>query len=72
MYAYKNILLTKKNLEFQRKDPFIRAIANVALTVNTTIIDREKFSDKSSVPRKNLLCKITYVANGKQTKKNPI
>lgn len=44
----------------------IRAWANVAMICSTVIIDKEKFSDQSAIPRKNILCKITYVAQGKK------
>ena len=45
------------------KDPIIRAFANVAMICTTTIIDEHKFHDKASIPRKNIICNITYVAN---------
>ncbi|CAF0947508.1 unnamed protein product [Brachionus calyciflorus] len=44
------------------KEPMIRAWANVALICSTIILNRDKYADLSSVPRENLVCKITYVA----------
>lgn len=41
----------------------IRATANVAMICSTEIKDKEKFANKESIPRENLICKITYVAN---------
>jgi collagen type IV alpha-3-binding protein len=46
-----------------RRDPIIRAIANVAMICSTEIIDGDRFPDKSKIPRDNIVCHITYVAN---------
>ncbi len=44
----------------------VRAWANVSMYCRTQILNKEKFTDLSKVPRENLVCKINYVAQGKQ------
>lgn len=51
--------------KFQIVEPMIRAWANVAMICTTLILNKEKFKDRQSIPRENLVCKITYVAQGK-------
>lgn len=43
----------------------VRAWANVSMYCRTQILNKEKYTDLSKVPRENLVCKINYVAQGK-------
>ena len=44
------------------KDPTIRAWANVAMICMTELLNKDKYPNKASIPRENIVCKIIYVA----------
>lgn len=44
----------------------VRAWANVSMIGTTLIKDRHKYKSLEEVPRDNLICKINYVAQGKE------
>lgn len=45
----------------------VRAWANVSMICATIVLDKEKYNldQPESIPRDKLICKITYVAQGK-------
>ena len=46
-----------------RKDPLIRATANIAMTCSTLLSDKAKLKDPSKITRDDLICKINYVSH---------
>ena len=46
-----------------QKEPLIRATANIAMTCSTHLADKAKLKDRSSITRRDLICKINYVSH---------